>query len=387
MHKAAFDDNTYLITYLRDEAGLSTTDIDHDGNTPLHYACSNGAEWSSFWLLGFGSDVNALNKNNDSPMHLLLKNQSKLYGTKTLRELIFKGYNKNQKNKQNKTAIDFAPKIDDENLRNEVLKILGPQPTYIPCFHVRQPLQKLEKSYLTQVAYGIMMKVSLVLLLAFVIPFEESNLIMWTLIGLFIFSNSLFLIASYKDPGNIKKSSKISFLKLNKYFDPSYICPKCEVLRTPDSRHCFICNKCVDRFDHHCHWLNTCVGAGNHLWFYTYLVSVWCYLIFNIFVCIYFIVHAYKVPEYLIVLDSRLQADISIFIVMSLASTFILPLTVLVYVQTQNFMSGKTTSERLKVNQVASLGIPIKEMKGRELAEQMMLDDKIQILTGNKPLI
>jgi ankyrin repeat protein len=74
MHKAAFDDNTYLITYLRDIEGLSYKDLDFDGNTPLHYACSNGAEWAAFWLMGFGSDVNALNKNQDQPMHLLVKN-------------------------------------------------------------------------------------------------------------------------------------------------------------------------------------------------------------------------------------------------------------------------------------------------------------------------
>ena len=137
MHKAAFDDNTYLITYLRDKEGQTISDTDLDGNTPLHYACSNGAEWSAFWLMGFGADVNAHNKNSDSPMHLLIKNQSKLFGTKTLRELIFKGYDKHHKNKQNKKAIDFAPKIEDHALRSEVEKILGPQPTYLPCFHVR----------------------------------------------------------------------------------------------------------------------------------------------------------------------------------------------------------------------------------------------------------
>ena len=151
-----------------------------------------------------------------------------------------------------------------------------------------------------------MMKVSIALLLGFVIPFEMDNYIIWTLIGLFLLSNGLFVIASFKDPGNIKKSNEISFLKLNKYFDPSYICPKCEVLRTPESRHCFICNKCVDRFDHHCHWLNTCVGAGNHLWFYAYLVSVWSYLVFNIIVCIYAMVHQQKVPEYLVVIQPRI---------------------------------------------------------------------------------
>ena len=39
MHKAAIDNNTYLITYLRDKTDLSISDVDYDGNTPLHYAC------------------------------------------------------------------------------------------------------------------------------------------------------------------------------------------------------------------------------------------------------------------------------------------------------------------------------------------------------------
>lgn len=151
-----------------------------------------------------------------------------------------------------------------------------------------------------------MMKLSVALLLTFVVPFSLDSYIMWTLIGLFALSNGLFVIASFKDPGHIKRSPKLSFLKLNKYFDPSYICPKCEVLRTPDSRHCFICNKCVDRFDHHCHWLNTCVGAGNHLLFYAYLLSVWVYLLFNIFVCVYTLFESNEFPEYIVVIEPRL---------------------------------------------------------------------------------
>jgi ankyrin repeat protein len=114
MHKAAFDDNTYLLTYLRDTASLSIIDTDFDGNTPLHYACLNGAEWAAFWLMGFGSPVTALNRNLDSPMHMLVKNQAKYSGTKTLRELIFKGGDKQLRNKQGRRAIDLANKISDE---------------------------------------------------------------------------------------------------------------------------------------------------------------------------------------------------------------------------------------------------------------------------------
>ena len=85
LHKAAFDDNSYLITYLRDKGGLDIMQPGPAGNTPLHYACDGKAAASIIWLLGFGADVNARNDSAQTPLHLLMTSGEKLRDVKTLR--------------------------------------------------------------------------------------------------------------------------------------------------------------------------------------------------------------------------------------------------------------------------------------------------------------
>ncbi|GMT27509.1 hypothetical protein PFISCL1PPCAC_18806, partial [Pristionchus fissidentatus] len=42
-------------------------------------------------------------------------------------------------------------------------------------------------------------------------------------------------------------------------------CTLCEVqVSEPESKHCKRCNKCCEKFDHHCVWLNTCIGGRNY---------------------------------------------------------------------------------------------------------------------------
>jgi ankyrin repeat protein len=59
MHKAAYENNSYLLTYLRDAAGFDIEEPDSQGNTPLHFACSQRADYTAFWLISFAANVNA----------------------------------------------------------------------------------------------------------------------------------------------------------------------------------------------------------------------------------------------------------------------------------------------------------------------------------------
>ncbi|XP_026960913.1 palmitoyltransferase ZDHHC23 isoform X2 [Sagmatias obliquidens] len=41
-------------------------------------------------------------------------------------------------------------------------------------------------------------------------------------------------------------------------------CAKCRLVRPARAWHCRICGVCVRRMDHHCVWINSCVGESNH---------------------------------------------------------------------------------------------------------------------------
>nr|XP_020660437.1 probable palmitoyltransferase ZDHHC4 isoform X1 [Pogona vitticeps] len=57
-------------------------------------------------------------------------------------------------------------------------------------------------------------------------------------------------------------------------FEKGVECATCKVRKPARSKHCGVCNCCVHRFDHHCVWVNNCIGAFNTRYFLIYLLTL-----------------------------------------------------------------------------------------------------------------
>jgi len=100
----------------------------------------------------------------------------------------------------------------------------------------------------------------------------------------------LFYCLTLIDPGYVP--NKRDFLGLmermvNEELHLDYVCINCENLRPENTRHCNYCNKCVQGFDHHCTFVNNCLGYRNHKFFLLFLLFFTLYMIAMIWHCVY----------------------------------------------------------------------------------------------------
>ncbi|CDW75585.1 probable s-acyltransferase at1g69420-like [Stylonychia lemnae] len=89
-------------------------------------------------------------------------------------------------------------------------------------------------------------------------------------------------------------------------------CYLCKAHCVEASKHCSQCDRCVFNFDHHCQWLNNCVGQSNYRYFFGLIVATMILISAHLSICLYTIIlyfqdrdeyilnvaKFYKMPDY-----------------------------------------------------------------------------------------
>mmetsp|Transcript_17796 Transcript_17796/g.28430 ORF Transcript_17796/g.28430 Transcript_17796/m.28430 type:complete len:541 (+) Transcript_17796:23-1645(+) len=62
-------------------------------------------------------------------------------------------------------------------------------------------------------------------------------------------------------------------IKIDPDTAPSNFCWRCKFIRPIRSKHCYDCDRCVAKFDHHCPMVGNCVAANNHRFFVLFMTA------------------------------------------------------------------------------------------------------------------
>lgn len=156
-------------------------------------------------------------------------------------------------------------------------------------------------------------------------------------------------LATFSDPGIVGHGDFPTFEPNNLIFFPNSACKTCGDLKPARSKHCSVCDHCFVLYDHHCVWVNNCIGYRNYRWFVLYLLANINFLGYGSYLCggvmRYQLQHDYTDYGYWTVITSTTEANRVTGIFVILTSIFVIIAVLFTGLQVWYLYLGVTTNE------------------------------------------
>ena len=285
MHMAAEGNQPSMMIYLITKEHQSSQSVDENGSTPLHWACYSGAEESVNFLLNLDANIDAQDKEKLTPLHLAVLGGRE----KIVLKLLQKNANKNLKNIRGELPIDLARKKNQKRIA-----MILEDDDFNPLCSLETPKYYIEPKDIYRRFILFMIIIPEVIIFIFILPYLKDYIETFINLPAFALCLITFIIFIGKDPGykkntELEKNSRGDYpliIKVNEGIDIRHYCSKCYIQKANNIKHCFICDKCVENFNHHCFWINKCIGKNNRFFYFIFILFSLIYVNHTLYVSI-----------------------------------------------------------------------------------------------------